>query len=51
MAVATIGLASDPTAKRVSAVTGSPVVVSATPVYAVIISPSRRTPIAAPGTE
>jgi hypothetical protein len=29
--VATIGLANDPTAKRVAAVTGSPVVASATP--------------------
>ena len=41
----------DPTLKRVSDVTGSRVVTSATPQYAVVATPSRRIPTAAPGTE
>lgn len=49
--VATIDLVNEPALKRVPAVTGSPVVTSAAPYYAVVASPSRRTPIAAPGTE
>jgi hypothetical protein len=48
--VATIDLAKDPTAKRVSAVTGSPVVASATPLQAAVTAESPMTPIAAPGT-
>ena len=49
--VATIGFVKEPSGNLVSDVTGSPVDVSASPWYAVVLTPSRRMPMAAPGTE
>ena len=48
--VATIDFVSEPAPKRLSAVTGAPVLTSATPENAKVSTPWRRRPTAAPGT-